>query len=48
MKSDPRGHEERHADPVDDVPGAGHALSIPLAAMEKGNIGVDQPEFILK
>ena len=48
VKSDPRGHEERHADPVDDVPGGGDAVSVPLAAVEKGNIGVDQPEFLLK
>ena len=48
VESDPRGHEERQADPVDDVPGGGDAVSVPLAAVEKGNIGVDQPEFLLK
>ena len=48
VQGDPRGHEERQADPVDDVPGGGHAVPVPLAAVEKGNIRVDQPEFLLK
>lgn len=48
VESDPSGHEERQAYPVDCVPGAGHSCSVPLAAVEQGNIRVNQPEFILK
>ena len=48
VQGDPGGHEERQADPVDDVPGGGEALSVPLTAVEQRDIRVNQPEFILK
>ena len=48
VESDPRGHEERQTDPVYRVPRGGHALTVPLTAVEQGDVRVNQPEFILK